>query len=243
MTRPRPPGGSETREPRDFVKYTFLHLHPEWRRLGEPERSRGRTAWLRVLTEPIPGVTVRTYSTVGTKAGVDGLIWMVAEKLEEIQRLHARLWGTPLGGFLDIPYSYLGMARKSVYLGGHAHAGQEGSEARTHPSDLPYLFVYPFIKKREWYAIAFERRRKIMAEHFRIGHRFPGVQIHTGYSFGLDDAEFILAFESDSPGDFLDLVEALRPSEASRYTQLETPIFTCLRVPPERLLELAEGIP
>ena len=82
-----------------------------------------------------------------------------------------------------------------------------------------------------------------MGEHFRVGHRFPGVQIHTGYSFGIDDAEFILAFEGDSPAEFMDLVEALRPSEASRFTQLETPIFTALRASPARMVELAEGIP
>ncbi|EQD61694.1 Chlorite dismutase, partial [mine drainage metagenome] len=76
------------------------------------------------------------------------------------------------------------------------------------------------MKKREWYGLPFETRRKMMGEHFRLGHRYPGVQIHTGYSFGLDDMEFILAFEGDSPAEFLELVADLRPSEASRYTQL-----------------------
>ncbi len=83
----------------------------------------------------------------------------------------------------------------------------------------------------------------MMGEHFRIGHHFPHVQIHTGYSFGLDDPEFILAFEAEWPGEFLDLVQKLRSSEASRYTELETPIFTCLKVAPARMLELAEGLP
>jgi len=82
-----------------------------------------------------------------------------------------------------------------------------------------------------------------MGEHFRIGHKYPKVQIHTGYSFGLDDMEFILSFEADSPAEFLDLVADLRPTEASRYTLLETPIFTGLRVTPRRMIELAEGIP
>lgn len=81
-----------------------------------------------------------------------------------------------------------------------------------------------------------------MSEHLRIGHRYHEVDIHTGYSFGLDDAEFILAFEAEGPGEFLDLVHDLRPSEASRYTELETPIFTCVLTPPARMLELAEGL-
>ena len=99
------------------------------------------------------------------------------------------------------------------------------------------------MKKREWYGLPFEERRRIMADHFRIGHRFPRVQIHTGYSFGLDDCEFILAFEAEAPAEFLELVEALRPSEASKYTALETPIFTCLATPPRQMLELAAGLP
>ena len=83
----------------------------------------------------------------------------------------------------------------------------------------------------------------MMGEHLRISHKYPRVRIHTGYSFGLDDMEFILAFEAEDPSEFLDLVNALRPSEASRYTALETPILTCLKVAPARMLELAEGLP
>ncbi len=229
-------------EPRDCIKYTFFHLRPEWRRRPVEVRRAGRAAFVRVLESPPEGLLLRTYSLVGTKAGVDMLVWAISPTLEAIQELQARLLGTPLGGFLDIPYSYLGVARRSEYLGEHAHGG-EGTTGRRRPFDLPYLFVYPFVKRREWYALSFEERRRVMGEHFRVGHRFPRVQIHTGYSFGIDDAEFILAFEGDSPAEFMDLVEALRPSEASRYTQLETPIFTALRASPARMLELAEGIP
>src|SRR2546425_529419 len=78
----------------------------------------------------------------------------------------------------------------------------------------------------------------VMADHFRIGHKYPKIKINTGYSFGLDDQEFVLAFEGDDPSEFLALVEDLRGSEASMYTQLETPIFTCARVPPARMLDL-----
>jgi chlorite dismutase len=235
------PAATPAEEPRDFVKYTFLHLDPTWRRRDPSERAEGRAAFLRVLDSPPASVLLRTYSLVGMKAGTDMLVWSISERLEPIQELHARLFGTPLGGYLGTPYSYLGMGRRSEYVGGHAPEG-EGSTTRRRPFDLPYLFVYPFVKRRDWYGLPLDERRRIMGEHFRIGHRFPRVRIHTGYSFGIDDAEFILAFEADSPAEFLDLVEALRPSEASRYTALETPIFTALRVPPSRMLELAEGL-
>ena len=78
----------------------------------------------------------------------------------------------------------------------------------------------------------------MMAQHFKIGHKYPSVKIHTGYSFGLDDQEFVLAFEADQPADFLELVMELRSSEASRYTALESPIFTCVNMNIEDILNL-----
>jgi chlorite dismutase len=245
MTEATPPSGEgETNadnERRDFVHFTFFHLRPEWRRLPPVAREEGTAAFVRVLDHPSDAVIVQTYSLVGLKADTEMMVWSVGPELAPIQEFHSRLLGTPLGGYLDTPYSFLGMGRRSEYLGEHAHGG-EGSDARRRPSGLPYLFVYPFVKKREWYALSFEERRRIMGEHFRIGHKYPKVRIHTGYSFGLDDMEFILAFEAEAPAEFLDLVRDLRPTEASRYTALETPIFTCLRTSARRMLDLAEGL-
>ncbi len=242
--RPGPPPGSspESDGPRDLVKYTFFHVRPEWRRLPEGERNVAKDRFVQVLDHPPAEVTVRTYSLVGLKAGTEMMVWSIGPDLGGIQEFHARLFGTPLGGYLDTTHSYLGLARRSEYLGEHTHGG-EGATTRRRPLDLPYLFVYPFVKKREWYGLAFDERRRIMGEHFRIGHKYPNVQIHTGYSFGLDDMEFILSFEAATPTEFLDLVSDLRPTEASRYTALETPIFTCVLAPARRMLDLADGLP
>lgn len=228
---------------RDFVKYTMLRLDRDWRRLPKLRRTAQLTEMEGRLTAPAEGLVVRTYSLVGTKADAEMLLWTIAPELETIQDFHARLFGARLGGYLETRYSYLGLGRRSQYLARHAHRGQEGTSGRRRPRDLPYLVVYPFAKRREWYRLSFEERQRIMLEHFRIGHRFPAVQIHTAYSFGLDDAEFVLAFETGSLAAFLDLVEALRSSEASRYTALETPIFTANRVGARRMLELAGGLP
>jgi chlorite dismutase len=235
-------GAAATDEPRDFVKYTFYHLRPEWRNRPTEERVAAKEEFVRVLEHPPEGLLVRTYSLVGLKADTEMMVWSIGPDLDAIQEFHARLSGTPLGGYLDTPYSYLGMARRSEYLGEHAHGG-EGQTAHRRPADRRYLFVYPFVKKREWYGLSFEERRRVMGEHFRIGHKYPNVEIHTGYSFGLDDMEFILSFEADSPDVFLDLVHDLRPTEASRYTSLETPIFTCRLTAARRMLDLAEGLP
>ena len=141
-----------------------------------------------------------------------------------------------MGGYLDTPYAYLAMRRRSIYLGGHAHVGQDGAVGSRPPVGSKYLFLYPFVKKREWYALPFLERQRMMRDHFRVGHKYPGVTIHTGYSFGLDDQEFVLAFESDRPEEFSDLVLELRSSEASRYTERETPILTCIAMDPAAVL-------
>jgi chlorite dismutase len=63
-------------------------------------------------------------------------------------------------------------------------------------------------------------------QHIRIGREeFPGIHNHTTYSFGIDDQEFMTAFECDEPADFMHLMLRLRDSEASRYTERDTPIF------------------
>jgi chlorite dismutase len=228
--------------PRDFVKYTFFHLRPEWRRLPPATREEGKAAFAQALDQPPKGLQLRSYSLVGLKADTEMMVWSIGPELGAIQEFQSRLLGTHLGGYLDTPYSYLGMGRQSEYVGEHAHGG-EGSTAQRRPFDLPYMFVYPFVKKREWYGLTFEERRRIMVEHIRVGHKYPKIRIHTGYSFGLDDMEFILGFEAESPAEFLDLVSDLRSTEASRYTARETPIFTCRLTSARRMLDLADGIP
>jgi chlorite dismutase len=239
LTDPAPAAAAGER--RDVLNYSFFRLRPEWRRLAREERDPAKAAVARILESPSPGTLLRTYSLVGTKAGPEMLVWTIAPSLEPVQELHSRLLGSPLGGYLETTHSYLGMAQRSEYLAEHAHPGQEGG-IRT-PADRRYLFVYPFVKKREWYGLPHSERQKIMGEHFRIGHQYPDVAIHTGYSFGLDDAEFILGFEADDPSRFLDLVRDLRGTQASRYTELETPIFTCVAAAPRRMLDLADGLP
>jgi chlorite dismutase len=97
------------------------------------------------------------------------------------------------------------------------------------------------VKLRPWYRLAFDERQRIMDEHIATGHKYPSVRINTTYSFGLDDQEFVVAFESNKPEDFLDLVQDLRASESSAYTEREIPIFTCVRRPIGEVLDLLGG--
>jgi chlorite dismutase len=236
-----------------FLKYTFFKVAREWRLLPEARRKSIKDALEAILEKEDVATTttmaLQLFSLVGLRGDADFMVLAEAKDPESFQLLVSEILGTGLGAYVDIPYSYLAMTRRSHYLGSHKHPGQEGGEpdsggeaaahrlgALSKPSR--YMFVYPFIKKRSWYALPFPERQRIMAEHFKVGHKYPMVKIHTGYSFGIDDQEFVLAFEADHPADFLALVEELRSSEASRYTELETPIFTCLRTDAARLVEL-----
>jgi len=222
---------------REFLKYTFFKLDSEWKRLDERQREIDKQNFSLLVQKFSAENVLKSYSLIGIRGDCDFLLWTVSRRLEDIQQFIAAILSSNFGKYLTTPYSYLAMTRKSEYLGTHQHEGQEGFEFQN-PVESKYLFVYPFIKKREWYFLSHEERTLMMAQHFKIGHKYPNVKIHTGYSFGLDDQEFVLAFEADQPSDFLELVMELRGSEASRYTALETPIFTCANMDIKNILNM-----
>ncbi len=230
-------GHGDSKEPREFVKYTFYKVRPEWRILPADVKKKHKAEFAALVRDLEDEVVLRTYSLVGIRADADFMIWAIDPKLDTFREMARRVSSTELGHYLETAYAYLGATRPSEYFGGISSAAEERAATKVLPKGQRYLFVYPFWKKREWYSIPFERRQEMMRDHFRIGHKYPSVKIHTAYSFGLDDQEFMLSFEADEPLDFLDLVMDLRPSEASKYTEWETPIFTCLLSTPEQMLD------
>src|SRR5215831_1976191 len=224
---------------RQYIRYLFYKARPSWRQLTAEQRAAARLELLGSLEPFVERLAVlRAYSTLGTRGDADFLIWSVSERLEDFQELNAAILNSSMGVHFDTPYSYLAMTRRSQYVDKHEHPGQEGRRTRIRPTGRRYLFVYPMVKKRPWYRLSLEERQHAMDEHIRVGHEFPRVKINTSYSFGLDDQEFVVAFETDYPSDFLDLVERLRGGEASAYTERETPIFTCVAGSIAEVLEL-----
>jgi chlorite dismutase len=224
---------------RKLMRYVVYQVDPAWRQLGPEERALHKKEFADLLAGDL-SLEVHPYSAVGLRADADLVLWEIAEGAGPIQDLQARINATELGRWLRATHSYLAMTRPSRYLGGHRHEGQE-DQMPAGPIGATYLFVYPMVKKREWYALPFEERRRIMGAHFGIGHKYPGVKIHTGYSFGIDDQEFVVAFEGESVAEFLELVEELRGSESSAYTERDVPIFTCVRMPVEAILDQLDG--
>src|SRR2546423_13428353 len=226
-------------EHRQVVRYAFYKLDPAWRRLP-PERQTAAKAEFAATIESFHGrLMLRPYGLVGIRGDCDVLLWQVAEDLDALVELQTALNRTDLGAYLSIPYSYLAMTRRSIYE--FPAEPQHEQRLVIKPSEAKYLFVYPFIKNRPWYALPKAERQRMMDEHVRIGRKYPTIRLNTTYSYGLDDQEFIVAFEGDNPGEFLDLVMELRESEASSYTLRDTPTLTCVQMSLWDLLDTLGG--
>lgn len=229
--RPGPPDAGA--EAPAFVQYLFLRVDAAWRRLPAPEREAGRAEFRRALCAAAD-VTWFSYSTVGLKAGTDLMLWWRAAHPEAVQQLIGTLLNTGLGRYCEIAYSLWGITRPSVYT--KRRTAQE--QALGEPTRLKYLVVYPFSKTMEWYLMSRDARQGLMNEHMRVGHEFDDVRQVLLYSTGLDDQEFVVAYETDSLERHHQLVVALRSTEARRYTLRDTPIFTAIHRPLDDVLAL-----
>ena len=212
--------------PRQFVTFTFYHVRPEWRFLDEATRTAAKQEFADVVESYRRDLLMHSYSIAGLRANADFMLWRIGYQLDPMQEMTARLNATVLGRYLEVAQSFLSMTKRSMYID---KDNPEHVEDRLHivPGQSKYLFVYPFVKTRAWYGLPVEQRQELMDEHIRIGSQYRSVKLHTTYSFGLDDQEFVVAFETDEPADFLDLVQHLRESKASSYTLRDTPMYTC----------------
>jgi chlorite dismutase len=232
------PGLQPQRGKRQLVKFTFFKVAPEWRRLEPGERDRHVAEFASIVETWGTHNLIRCYSTMGTRGDTDFMVWQVSYDLDDVQRMAGELLGTALGGYLATPYSYLSMTKSSAYVEKYAGPGEDrATRLALAPGAHKYLFVYPLTKVREWYGLPQEERQQIMNQHIAIGATYSSVKINTTYSFGLDDQEFVLAFETDEPGDFLDLVQELRGSVSSAYTLTDVPIFTCVATTANGMLQ------
>ena len=219
-----------------YVAYTCFRVDPAWRLLPVEERAAAKDAFAEALEERASSFdALRVYTTTGVRPEVDFFLWKITQRYDDLGELGAALNGTPLAAWLETPYSYLATTKPSQYT-------QARRARRITPHGSPYLVVYPFVKVRPWYALPAETRQRAMDEHMRVGHEFATIHNHTTYSFGIDDQEFMTAFECDEPADFMHLMLTLRESEASRYTERDTPIFVGQHVTIREALDRLDGV-
>ncbi len=234
-TRTQQRTAAEESLPAQYVNYLFFKLDPVWRRLPDKERERGKKAFLAAVEGHTHDMLLRSFSLMGLRSDADFMLWRIGYDLEAFEEMTGALMNTGLGNYLEVTYSYFALSRRSIYVGEHT----PGFENRRYivPGEGEYLFVYPFVKTRAWYRLPLEERQRMMDEHMRIGRKHYPVKNNTAYCFGIDDYEFILSFEAESPEKFQNLMMELRESEASSYTELDTPIFTCRRRELPEILE------
>jgi chlorite dismutase len=187
-----------------------------------------------VLARHSDGVALRAaYSTVGLTAGVDLILWLVADDVARFQALGADLNSTAAGAAIEAKFAYLGMASSSQYNPEHGPAFLRGKDPKQ------YLSVYPFTKTPAWYLLPFEKRRELMMVHGQLGDEFPTILTNTVSSFGIADQEFVVALEDDNPATLIRMVQRLRGAEVREYTQVDTPIFLGLRMSVQDALQSA----
>jgi chlorite dismutase len=234
---PQPAAKSETPLQRQFVNFIFFRVDRAFRALPADVKAEAKREFAEIVKRYQGPMIVLPYTTGGVKAGIDFMLWRIGFDLDPFQQMMTDINKSILGRYLDVPQSYLAMTKHSQYVDEHVHDGQEGRRLRIVPGKRPYLFVYPFVKTRDWYLLPMGERQRIMNEHIAIGHKYPRVKINTTYSFGLDDQDFVVAFEADSPAEFLDLVQELRETESSKYTLRDTPMYTCKRATIDEILD------
>jgi chlorite dismutase len=223
--------------PPQYVSYRFARVDPAWRRLPVEERAAMKDAYAEVVEEWQGRMEILPYSLVGVRPDADFFLWLLTERYEDLRDLATDLNATPLAGWLETPYSYLASTLSSKYF----ERDPKRPPRRIVPRKAPYLVVYPFVKVRPWYSLPLEDRTRAMQEHAEVGSRFVTVTNHTTYSFGIDDQEFMTAFECEEPVDFLHLMMTLRETEASRYTERDTPIFVGILEDIRAILDSLDG--
>jgi len=222
---------------RQFVNFMFFKVDRAFRCENADVKAQVKREFADLVQKFSSSMMILPYSNIGLKSTVDFMLWRISFEIEPLQQMASAINKSILGRYLDVPHSYLAMTKHSQYVQEHVHESQEGRRLRIVPGKKPFLFVYPFVKTRDWYLLPQPERQRIMNEHIAVGHKYPRVKINTTYSFGLDDQDFVVAFEAESPAEFLDLVQDLRETESSKYTVRDTPMYTCRRATIEEILD------
>jgi peroxiredoxin len=169
-------------------------------------------------------LTVRgVYSTAGFRADTDLMMWFVGPSPDTVQDALVSFGRTEAGRRLDLSWTFMGVVKPAEFTADHGPAFAKGEAPRK------YLCVYPFVRTPEWYLLPPEERSVLLREHGEIGRQFPDVLANTTSAFGMNDWEWILAFEADELDRIVDCIRRLRAAEARRFTKEEIPFVTGIR--------------
>jgi chlorite dismutase len=202
-----------------YHSYVFFSIKPSFNTLPKTTKENYKKAFLKELQKNKKVITY-TYATLGLKINTNFLFWFQSNSVEDIQNFLNTLMHTNLGAHLEITYTLFGMIRKSQY--------SSSGQSDTRRKGGAYLIIYPFTKTYDWYKHSFDKRKELMKGHISIGRKYPQITQLLLYSYGVDDQEFIVSYETDDLLDFQSLVIDLRSDKVRAYTLNDTPIFTCI---------------
>ncbi len=215
---------------RNLNLYTTFRFTCDYYHLAIDERVEHR----RKVVDTLCGLSSAThfYSIFPTRSEADFMVWSAmpvedpsapAKFFKDYARAVEAL------DVIDHDRTLWGMTRPSTYSRGK-------SEQDIDPFEGPrssYLIVYPFSKTKDWYLMSMDARQGQMNEHIKIGKQFFDIKQLLLYSFGLQDQEFVVSYETEDLARFSELVQALRSTEGRRHTLLDTPIITGVYISPE----------
>jgi chlorite dismutase len=189
-----------------------------------------RQAFRQLITSGAPtlGEATHFYSVFPARKDIDFLLWTAQTIADpglsaEIFKSYAETlaeWRK----YIKPVETLWGFTRPSMYSRGKSEQDinpLEGERAK-------FFVIYPFSKTKEWYLMSFDARQGMMNEHIKLGKQYFDVKQLLLYSFGLQDHEFVVAYEIEELPRFSELVQALRSTEGRRHTLLDTPIVTCV---------------
>lgn len=225
--------------PRSLSHFALYHFSQRYFELTSQDRRALGREWLAGLRAAAPIVFL--YQAFPVTAGADVLVWSALPAEDPgtaAQFFEAYACATnPQRRYIEPVDVYWGFTKPSQYT--KTRSTQEIDPfAATRQT---YLVMYPFTKTADWYLKSRETRQGMMNEHIRIGKSYPEITQLLLYSFGLQDHEFIVVYETQDLVQFSDLVYELRSSEARLYTLRDTPLFTGVFHPAEETLALWEG--
>lgn len=205
-----------------FLNFSFFKVDPKWRWLNEIGREEAAKEFSSLFEVANTKMKVRAYSTLGLRSDSDLMLWMISDSVEKMQVMASKIYSTVFGKYIESSHVFLSASRPSVY----SNKATPGFMSDAEP--MKYVVVYPFVKSREWYLLPFEERKQMMEEHIAVGRKYPQVRLNTTYSFGIDDQDFMLAFETPDLLVFQELIMRLRETKVSKYIIRDTPMIPCI---------------
>lgn len=211
-----------------------LRFTKDYWRLSSQERLSNANEFLESLNNKVGHFSI--YQAYPLNTSIDFILWISApyvnhEDPEKLFTTIANLFSAHRS-HIQTTFTLWGFTRPSDYAKGKS--SQEIDPLNS--EHKRYLIIYPFVKTSEWYRFGRDTRQGMMNEHIRIGHQYPNITQLLLYSTGLQDQEFVVVYETDDLPQFSALVTELRSSEARRFTERDTPLYTAIYGKPEQIL-------